>query len=147
MAPLGKKLFREIQEMQMLTGRMLRNMSFSRMITLESGLWQPPVDIYESGEEITVYCDLAGVTKDSLELLVEEDQLHISGLRLLSRPQATVRIHQLEIELGPFERTVELPAIIDVKQASSSYLDGILVVSLKKRRVEGQITVRIQAGG
>ena len=147
MAPLPKKLFREIQEIQMLTGRMLRNMSFPRMIKLESGLWQPPVDIYESGEEITVYCDLAGVAKDSLELLVAEHQLYISGRRQLPKPQPLVRIHQLEIELGEFERTVPLPAIIDVELVSSSYLDGILVVSLKKRRVEGQITVRIQVGG
>ncbi|MCX5871496.1 MAG: Hsp20/alpha crystallin family protein [Deltaproteobacteria bacterium] len=164
MAPLSRKLFREIQEMQMQTGRMLRNMSFTRMAKIESGLWQPPVDIYESGEEITVYCDLAGVMKDSLELLVEEHQLHISGRRQLPRTQVTARegivslepgmveerpvvcIHQLEIELGAFARTVALPVIIDVEQASSFYLDGILVVSLKKR-VENQIIVRIQVEG
>lgn len=147
MAPLSKKLFREIQEMQMQTGRMLRNMSFTRKINIESGLWQPPVDIYESGEEVTVYCDLAGVSRDSLELLVSEKQLHISGRRQLPKPQPTVRIHQLEIELGAFERTVALPSIIDVEQVSSVYLDGILVVSLKKRKVKGQIIVRVQVGG
>ncbi len=143
MAPLSRKLFREIQEMQLQTGRMLRNMSFTRMVKVESGLWQPPVDIYESDEEITVYCDLAGVMKDSLELLVEEHQLHISGRRQLPRTPVVVRIHQLEIELGAFARTVALPAIIDVEQVSYSYLDGILVVSLKKR-VASQIIVRIR---
>ncbi len=143
MAPLSRKLFREIQEMQLQTGRMLRNMSFTRMVKVESGPWQPPVDIYESDEEITVYCDLAGVMKDSLELLVEEHQLHISGRRQLPRTPVVVRIHQLEIELGAFARTVALPAIIDVEQVSYSYLDGILVVSLKKR-VASQIIVRIR---
>ncbi|MCG2744299.1 MAG: Hsp20/alpha crystallin family protein [Desulfobacteraceae bacterium] len=147
MAPLSKKLFREIHEMQMQTGRMLRNMSFTRMIKLESGSWQPPVDIYESDEEITVYCDLAGVSKDSLELMVAEDQLHISGRRQLPKPQSIVCIHQLEIELGPFERTVALPTRVDVEQVSSLYLDGILIVSLKKRKVENQIIVRIEVGG
>ena len=146
MAPISRKLFREIQEMQLQTGRMLRNMSFTRMVKVESGLWQPPVDIYESNEEITVYCDLAGVMKDSLELLVEEHQLHISGRRQLPRTPVVVRIHQLEIELGAFARTVALPAIIDVEQVSSSYLDGILVVSLKKR-VASQIIVRIRVEG
>lgn len=163
MAPLSKKLFREIQEMQIQTSRMLRNMSFPRMVKIESGLWQPPVDIYESGEEITVYCDLAGVMKNSLELLVEEHQLHISGRRQLPRTQVTrdgtvsrepgmaeerpvMSIHQLEIELGAFARTVPLPVIINVEQVSSFYLDGILVVSLKKR-VENQIIVRIQVEG
>ena len=146
MAPISRKLFREIQEMQLQTGRMLRNMSFTRMVKVESGLWQPPVDIYESDEEITVYCDLAGVMKDSLELLVEEHQLHISGRRQLPRTQTVVCIHQLEIELGAFARTVALPVIIDVEQVSSSYFDGILVVSLKKR-VASQIIVRIRVEG
>lgn len=147
MVSLSNKLFREIQEMQAQTGRMLRDISFTRMVKMASGLWQPPVDIYESAEDITVYCDLAGVAKDSLELLVEEHQLHISGLRQLPKPPAIVRIHQLEIELGPFERTVEFPAVIDVSQASSSYLDGILLVSLKKRGDKKQLTVRIKVGG
>ena len=146
MAPISRKLFREIQEMQLQTGRMLRNMSFTRMVKVESGLWQPPVDIYESDEEITVYCDLAGVMKDSLELLVEEHQLHISGRRQLPKTQTVVCIHQLEIELGAFARTVALPVIIDVEQVSSSYFDGILVVSLKKR-VASQIIVRIRVEG
>ncbi len=146
MVPISRKLFREIQGMQLQTGRMLRNMSFTRMVKVESGLWQPPVDIYESNEEITVYCDLAGVMKDSLELLVEEHQLHISGRRQLPRTQTVVCIHQLEIELGAFARTVALPVIIDVEQVSSSYFDGILVVSLKKR-VASQIIVRIRVEG
>ncbi|MDD5760321.1 MAG: Hsp20/alpha crystallin family protein [Desulfobulbaceae bacterium] len=164
MAPLGKKLFREIQEMQMQTGRMLRNMSFTRMVKIESGLWQPPVDIYESAEEITVYCEVAGVIKDSLELLVEEHQIHISGRRQLPRMQVKVKdgmvslvpgmteerpvvsIHQLEIELGDFARTVVLPVLVDVEQVASSCLDGILVVSLKKK-VESQIIVRIRVEG
>jgi HSP20 family protein len=136
------------------------------MIRVESGLWQPPVDVYESGEEVTVYCEVAGVRKESLELLVEEHQVHISGRRQLPRQQATtmsevaasptswideerpiICIHQLEIELGPFARTVALPALIDVERVASSYLDGILIVSLRKKRVESQITVRIQVGG
>jgi HSP20 family molecular chaperone IbpA len=37
--------------------------------------------------------------------------------------------------------------LIEVEKVASSYLDGILVVSLKKKRIENQITVRIQVGG
>jgi HSP20 family protein len=164
MAPLSSKLFREIQEMQMQTGRMLRNISFTGMIKIDSGQWQPSVDIYETDEEITVYCDVAGVMKDSLELLVEEQQIHIRGRKQLPRMRTTarngrislepgiaderpfIRIHQLEIELGAFARTVALPVVVDVKQVVSSYFDGILVISLKKR-VENQILVRIRVEG
>jgi HSP20 family protein len=133
--------------MQMLTGRIVRNLSYAKMVRLDSGLWRPSVDIYESCDEITVYCDLAGITKESLELLVEEHQLHISGRRQLSRPETIVCIHQLELEHGLFARTVAFPVMIDVEKVASSYIDGILVVSLKKKKVGNQITVRIRVGG
>ncbi len=114
---------------------------------VEPGLWQPVVDMYESGEAIILYYDLAGVLKDSLELLVEEHQVHISGRRHFDSPQGIVCIHQLEIEQGPFARTVELPVFIDVEQSSSSYQDGVLVVFLrKKKKLRNQITVRIKVG-
>ncbi len=131
----------------MLTGRIMRNMSYAKMIRLDSGLWRPSVDIYESCDEIIVYCDLAGIIKNSLELLVEEHQMHISGRRQLSKPDTIVCIHQLEMEHGSFARTVALPVMIDVEKVSSSYLDGVLIVSLKKKKVGSQITVRIQVGG
>ena len=130
----------------MLTSRMMRNMSFARMIRFDASLWRPSVDIYESGDEITVYCELAGVVKDSLELLVEEHQVHITGCRQLPRPQAIVCIHQLEIEQCTFARTIEFPVLIDVEKVASSYLDGILVISLNKKPIQNQITVRIQVG-
>ncbi len=133
--------------MQRQTGRMLRNMSFTRMIKIESGFWQPAVDVYESGEKIVLYFDLAGVVKESLDLLVEEHQVHIRGSRQLAQPRAIACIHHLEIEQGSFARMVELPALIEVKDSSSSYVDGILVVSLRKKKAQNQITIRVQVGG
>lgn len=146
MAPMSRKVFREMLEKQMHTGRRLRNMSFTGMASA-ARLWQPAIDIYESDEMITIYCELAGVIKDSLQLLVEEHQLYISGRRVLAEPPAILCIHQLEIERGQFSRAVPLPALIDIKQVSSSYRDGILVISLQKRKAEKQVTVRIHIGG
>lgn len=131
----------------MVTGRTMRNMSYARMVRLDSGLWRPSVDIYESGEEIVVYCELAGIIKESLKLVVEDDRLRISGRRQIARPRAIVCIHQLEVEQGAFARTVELPVVIDVERVSSTYHDGMLVISLQKRQMENQITVRIQVEG
>jgi len=143
MAPIGKKILREIQGIQASHGRTLRNMSLTRMVRIEQDCRQPPVDIYESDEEIILYCDLAGVLKESLELLVEEHQVHIRGRRQLPGKQTFVCVHQLEIELGAFARTVALPIMIDVKEVSSVSIDGILVVSLKKR-LESRMVVRIR---
>jgi len=47
MDPFSKKLMRELKEMER-TGRMMRNLSFIRMMPYMSGSWQPPVDMYEA---------------------------------------------------------------------------------------------------
>lgn len=130
----------------MQTGRILRSMSFAKMVSLEAGGWQPAVDLYESGDSLILYCDLAGVDRESLELLVADEQVLIRGRRRLAASGAIVCVHQLEIELGAFERRVTLPSPVELERVESSYDDGILMVSLKKRR-ESQVVVRIQIGG
>ncbi|MDX9835667.1 MAG: Hsp20/alpha crystallin family protein, partial [Desulfobulbus sp.] len=66
MDPFSKKLLEELEHMQHQTGRILRSMSVTRMMRLESAGWQPAMDIYEAEDWIFVYADLAGVAADSL---------------------------------------------------------------------------------
>ncbi|MEN8189360.1 MAG: Hsp20/alpha crystallin family protein [Thermodesulfobacteriota bacterium] len=147
MDPFSKKLFREFEEMHQTAGRLMRNMSLSRMVRVESGHWQPPVDIYESADELLVFFDLAGVDKNSLELVVEEQQLTISGCRQLPKQKSIACVHQLEIELGGFQRTVPLPVAIDVDRAVSSYEKGIVTVTLAKKTPAAKVTVTIKVDG
>lgn len=146
MDPLSKKLFKELEHMQQQTGRMLRNMSIARMMPMESGNWQPPVDIYEAEDEIYVYVDLAGVDSDKLQVTVDEHQLLVAGKRRLPSQKSIACIHQLEIELGQFQRNVSLPAVVDVAKVKSEYLNGILVVTLPKKKKKGKVQIRITPG-
>ncbi len=146
MDPFSKKLLEELEQMQQHTGRILRSMSLSRMMPMESGGWQPSVDIYESEDQIYVYADLAGVVGDTLRVVVEGQRLKISGVRQLPAHQSIACIHQLEIELGGFQRTVVLPSAVDIEGVDSAYTNGILVVTLPKRTKKGRVTIRITPG-
>ncbi len=145
MDPFSKKLIAELEEMER-TGRMLRNMSLARMMPYKTGGWQPPVDLYESEKELYLYVDLAGVKQESMAVVADERQVRINGLRRLPSQPSIACIHQLEIELGPFDRTVALPAIIDVNRVSSVYSNGILVVTLPKRKKSEKVRIRIISG-
>ena len=145
MDPFSKKLIAELEAMER-TGRMLRNMSIDRMMPYKSGSWQPPVDLYEAEEEFYLYVDLAGVNKESLAVIADERQIRIKGMRRLPSQPSIACIHQLEIELGPFDRTVTLPAIVDANRVSSVFSDGILVVTLAKRKKTRKVQIRIIAG-
>lgn len=142
----SKKLLEELEQMQQHTGRILRSMSLSRMMPLESDGWQPPVDIYEADGFIHVYAELAGVVSDSLRVTVDGLQLKISGVRQLPTHRSIACIHQLEIELGNFQRTLTLPAAVEVEGVESSYNNGILLVTLPKQSRKGRVTIRVTPG-
>ena len=44
-----------------------------------SGNIVPPVDIYEDGENVTLFADLPGVSKENLDVQVDRDTLKIYG--------------------------------------------------------------------
>ncbi len=142
----SEKLVQELEAMQQQTGRMLRNMSLAGMVPMESGCWQPPADIYEAEREIYIYFDLAGVVLDNLEVIVGEHQVHINGVRQLPVHGAIACVHQLEIEIGRFERVLSLPAVVDVDGAVSSYSDGFLILTLPKRRKKGRVCIHVHGG-
>ncbi len=144
MDSFSKKLIAELREMEQ-TGRMLRNMSAARMVPYGSGSWQPPVDVYEAEDEYYVYADLAGVEKKSLELVAEERRIRIRGMRELPPHPSIACIHQLEIELGAFDRTVPLPGPVTVDSVSSVYENGFLIVTLPKRRQSGKVQINISS--
>ena len=132
--------------MQQQTGRMLRNMSLARMVPMESGCWQPPADIYEAEKEIYVYFDLAGVTLDNLEVIVGEHQVRINGIRQLPVQGTIACVHQLEIEIGRFERVLSLPSVVDVDGAVSSYSKGFLLLTLPKQEKKGRVCIEVRGG-
>ncbi|MDD2465086.1 MAG: Hsp20/alpha crystallin family protein [Desulfobulbus sp.] len=145
MDPFSKKLLEELEQMQKHTGRILRTMSLPRMMSTEGG-WQPAVDIYEAESSIFVYAELAGVVAESLKVTVDGQRIGISGMRQLPAHQSIACIHQLEIELGNFQRILTLPSAVEVEGVESTYINGMLMVTLPKRVRRGKVTIRITPG-
>jgi HSP20 family protein len=137
---------KELEEMQQQTGRMLRNMSLARMISLESNQWQPAIDVYESDRKFIVYCDLAGVDNNSFSVAVDESHVRISGKRKLPEHETIACVHQLEIELGQFNRSISLPGRVDVDAVRSVYTNGILTIYLPKKQARGRVNIIITSG-
>jgi HSP20 family protein len=142
MDSFSKKLLAELREMEQ-TGRMLRNMSAAGMMPYKSGGWEPAVDVYEGETELYMYVDLAGVDKQALELVAEERQVRIKGVRQLPGHGSIACIHQLEIELGSFDRTVALPGPVMVDGVTSVYKNGFLIITLPKRQHRGKVQITI----
>src|ERR1041385_3873235 len=59
--------------------------------------FRPPVDIYESSDEIVLVADLPGVTPDGLDVNLEGDQLTVEGR---VRPDDYQGLKPLHVEYG-----------------------------------------------
>jgi HSP20 family protein len=104
---------------------------FERSTGLRGRGFSPSVDVFyvDDPPRAVVKADLAGVEIDNVALEIRGRQLLIAGER---RPeQAQGRLYQqIEIEHGPFRRTVELGADVVPEEARASYEDGILQVEV-----------------
>ncbi|HSN70513.1 MAG TPA: Hsp20/alpha crystallin family protein [Steroidobacteraceae bacterium] len=71
--------------------------------------WEPPVDVVESGAELTVAIALPGVVADRIAVHVEPSGLVVTADRPPPVDGRTTAIRRLEIPYGRFERRVPLP--------------------------------------
>jgi len=99
-----------------------------------SGRWIPNTDVYETETGLVVKVELAGMKSENLEITVEGHRLRISG----SRPDLC-RAHKcnflvMEINYGPFESVLELPAGYDLSLAKAIYVNGFLRIDVPLAR-------------
>ena len=72
--------------------------------------WEPPVDLYESGDGLMLLVALPGVTPQQLEVVLASNLIIVRGERSLPANSRRAAIHRLEIPYGRFERRIALPA-------------------------------------
>ena len=107
------------------------------------GVWSPPADILERGNELILKIDLPEMTQSEIDIKVEENRLVIQGERKFIKETPDENYIQIERPYGNFQRHFTIPKIIDQSEIKASYKDGVLRVVLpKKREIQSkQITV------
>jgi len=100
--------------------------------TLDSTMvWRPPMDIYETSDEIIVVIELAGVAEDDLTVTLFSDLLVVEGER--EQPITDMdACHQLGIKYGHFRSEVDIHASVDHGKVTAVYKDGFLNIMLRK---------------
>ncbi len=97
---------------------------------VRSNIWSPPTDEYETEEAYIVRVEVAGMREEEFEVFLENNTLHISGVRT-DLPERRA-YHQMEIRFGKFFTSVGIPGPVNEDQASAEYKDGFLTVRLPK---------------
>jgi HSP20 family molecular chaperone IbpA len=72
--------------------------------------WEPPVDMYEQGDELRLLVALPGVTPRRVEVFLDGSCVVVRGKRSMPSALSSSAIHRLEIPYGQFERRLSLPS-------------------------------------
>jgi len=97
--------------------------------------WQPNVDVYRNAVGWLVKFEVAGVRAEDLDLEVLGGRLTLRGVRrdtthedALKNAEPSCVHHRMEINYGPFERSIELPCNLKKAQLRTQYRDGLLLI-------------------
>ncbi|HET7624340.1 MAG TPA: Hsp20/alpha crystallin family protein [Verrucomicrobiae bacterium] len=92
--------------------------------------WVPNTDVYATENGCVIKVELAGMRSDNLEITVEGNRLRINGNRPDGCRAPKCSFLVMEINYGPFESVLELPAKYDLSQAKAAYLNGFLRIDV-----------------
>ncbi|TWI75540.1 HSP20 family protein [Desulfobotulus alkaliphilus] len=128
-------------------GRSVSDMfgSVNPMFSLGQRRWNPPMDIYETEDEIIILAEIAGVEKENLEIEISHKAIRIHGTRNCNIAMENTTYRLAEIFYGCFERVLFLPTTIDTEKVNASYSNGFLEIHLSKQNHTGIHKVEIQS--
>jgi HSP20 family protein len=89
---------------------------------------QPPVEVQETDDSIVVQLDLPGVSKDQVDISLEDGVLSVTGSRTSSASQSIYN----ERTYGDFRRSISLPSAVNTNNIQASYENGVLVINMHK---------------
>jgi len=93
---------------------------------------RPPVDIFEDAEGITLVADIPGVSKEGLNLQVDNDSLTVHGEVSIDTPDGMQALHA-DVRSKRYERSFSLSNELDVDAIDASLKHGVLQVRIPKR--------------
>ncbi len=102
--------------------------------------WEPPMDVYQTGEAVVVVMELAGVELPDVDIVVRGRVMEVSGVRR-EEGERERRYMQMEIRYGRFGRRIRLPMVVDARRISASMKNGFLRIHMPvSRAVDGETT-------
>ena len=91
--------------------------------------WTPAADIYENTSGYVIAIDLPGLSRDAVEIDVDDNRLMVKGTRSVEESK-----HRSERPRGKFLRTFSIPGSVDQAGIGADYKDGVLQIRLPKRQ-------------
>lgn len=107
-----------------------------------------PSDIYEEDQELLVQVEVPGLSKNDVNVWIEEHELVVSGQRPPFYQRRGATPYMTERQHGRFKRAFPLPRSVEARIRTVDVKDGILEVVVEKTAI-GSVRcghIRVQEG-
>lgn len=110
---------------------------FDKGITLETGLFNPRVDILEDDANLYINIEIPDSSKEELNISVSDDRIFsIKGEKKRKNSIEDRTMVRNERLFGAFSRSFSLPENTDIEKISAKYENGVLEVVIPKKEPE-----------
>lgn len=117
---------------------------FEKGIRIETGGFNPRVDIIEDESGFILHAELPGLAKDDIKITINEDRmLLISGEKKKLQEESERSLVRAERSYGSFERAFYLPEFVDLNKIDAAFVNGVLELKLTKKEPEKPKEVEI----
>jgi len=103
----------------------------------------PLVDILENDEEILLFADMPGVSREDITVNIENGRLALSGVRKMAAAGAASWEEFGEVE---YRRVFSVPQTINIGKVGAEMKEGVLRLRLPKAEAAKPRQIDIKAG-
>jgi len=103
----------------------------NRLAGSDEAGWMPPVDLYEAPDRYVVTAEVAGLSREDIQIHIQDGKLTLRGERP-PHDAESVRFERVERGHGRFNRTFVLPHPVDPSAITADLQDGVLTVDIPK---------------
>ncbi len=100
---------------------------FDQLMTSD---FSPQTEVFRRGNDLVVQADLPGMSKDDINVDIENDRIIIRGERQSENERSEEGSFYTERSYGSFYRSIPLPEGVDLDAAKANFNNGVLEVTM-----------------
>jgi HSP20 family protein len=108
--------------------------------------WAPPLDVWETEDELVYAFDLPGIPEDKISIEFEDGTLTVSAERTREHEVKQDRFYRFERRYGSFARQIGLPQGVTEQDIRADYKDGVLELHVAKPKAPEPRKIQIGTG-